>query len=71
MQDPTMDDLRSWRSLNDYLKTASEKEMLAALDLERAHQRRLQFLNRIHGAYNKARFKRERNELAAVSLRSA
>jgi hypothetical protein len=58
-------DLRSWRQLNAVLKEASEDACNELLTMEKHGQARLQFLNRIHGAYNKRRYERERLELAS------
>lgn len=65
-----IDDLRSWRTLNDFLKTADEEDMERALKCEKGGEARLQFLNRIHGAYNKARYARERMEIAKIAKRN-
>lgn len=63
----TNHDLRSWRSLNEVLRIANEDQCEHLLGLERTGEGRLQFMNRIHGAYNKKRFARERNALIKVA----
>lgn len=63
MSEVNESDLRSWRSLNEVLRTANEDQCNHLLGLEMNGEGRLQFMNRIHGAYNKRRFARERKQL--------
>ena len=53
----------SWRELNKKLNLLSESEVLALLNAERAGQRRVTFLERLHQRYTALRTARERIEL--------
>lgn len=55
--------LKNWATLNAVLQDLSEKECEELLTNERNGQRRLQFLLRLYGRYNKLRSQRERNTL--------
>lgn len=61
------DSLKTWNSLNTALQSddVDEDECLRLLKIERAGQRRLQFMLRLYGRYNKLRTERERREIAA------
>ena len=63
------DALNTWKSLNEALQSdeTGEEECLRLLQVERKNQRRLQFMLRLYGRYNKLRTERERRELAAVA----
>lgn len=61
------DDLQNWRTLNAALKECTEEECAKLLQMEQDEQARAQFLNRIHGTFNKRRYARERIELARVA----
>lgn len=54
---------RTWKSLNEFLSAATEDQANALLQRERAGSRRLQFMIRCYGRYNKLRQERERKEL--------
>ncbi len=53
----------NWTELNRALLTASEEGCAALLATELAGPRRVAFLLRIHGRFNKLRARREREEL--------
>ena len=53
----------NWRDLNKKLNLLSESEVLALLNAERAGQRRVTFLERLHQRYTALRTARERIEL--------
>ena len=53
----------TWRSLNDYLPTLSEEEVLGMLNNERQTLKRVSVLERMHQRYNTLRVARERLEL--------
>lgn len=60
----SVDDLKNWRALNAALKECGEEECAKLLEMEKIGEARLQFLSRIHGAFNKRRYERERLEIA-------
>lgn len=64
------DDLKNWRTLNAALRNCNEEDCSALLALERRGEARLQFLTRIHGAFNKRRYERERLEITKQAKRS-
>ena len=53
----------TWRSLNADLKTLDEALVLEMLTEERANQRRVSVLERLHQRYNTLRVSRERIEI--------
>ena len=53
----------NWRDLNKKLNLLSESEVLELLNAERAGQRRVTFLERLHQRYTALRTARERIEL--------
>ena len=53
----------NWRELNKKLNLLSESEVLALLNAERAGQRRVTFLERLHQRYTMLRCERERREI--------
>lgn len=53
----------NWRELNRKLSSFSEAEVLAMLNEERAGQRRVTILERLHQRYTMLRAARERIEL--------
>jgi len=53
----------NWRKLNKELALLTEAEVLALLDSERAGQRRVSILERLHQRYTALRTARERVEL--------
>ena len=53
----------NWRELNKKLNLLSESEVLELLNAERAGQRRVTFLERLHQRYTALRTARERIEL--------
>lgn len=55
--------LKSWRSLNHSLNLKSEAEVLELMEYERANERRLSVLQRLHQRYNSLRVSRERIEI--------
>lgn len=61
--------LSTWKSLNEELQKdeMTEEECLRLLNIERKGQRRLQFMLRLFGRYNKLRAERERREIAAIA----
>lgn len=55
--------LKTWTGLNDYLRSASETQCAELLEKEDKGKRRVQFLLRIYGRYNRIRSDRERRAL--------
>lgn len=55
--------LANWPGLNEALRAATEEEAAALLRAERGGKRRVQYLMRIHGRFNRERARRERAEL--------
>jgi hypothetical protein len=55
--------LSTWRSINHTLSSKTEEEVLQMLNEERAGQRRITILERLHQRYNTLRVARERIEL--------
>ena len=55
--------LKSWRSLNAGLYQRDEQQVGELLAYERANERRLSVLHRLHQRYNTLRVSRERVEL--------
>jgi hypothetical protein len=55
--------MTTWRSLNAELRTLDEATVFAMLEYERANQRRVSVLQRLHQRYNTLRVSRERIEL--------
>ena len=55
--------MSTWRSINHTLSSKTEAEVLQMLNEERAGQRRLTILARLHQRYNTLRVARERIEL--------
>ena len=53
----------TWRSVNDYLHTLSEDEVLQMLDEERSTHKRVSMLERLHQRYSSLRTTRERLEI--------
>ena len=53
----------NWRERNKKLNLLSESEVLKLLEAERAGQRRVTFLERLHQRYTALRTARERVEL--------
>jgi hypothetical protein len=61
--------LITWRRLNEYMATFSEEEIMAMLEYERTHERRVKMLLRLHQRANSLRVARERIELLKEGLR--
>lgn len=61
--------LITWRRLNEYMATYSEEEIMAMLEYERTHERRVKMLLRLHQRANSLRVARERIELLKEGLR--
>jgi hypothetical protein len=59
----------NWRDLNKRLNLLSEDEVLALLEAERAGQRRVTFLERLHQRYTALRTARERVELLQEAVK--
>ena len=59
----------TWRRLNEYMATLSEEEVMAMLEYERTHERRVKMLLRLHQRGNSLRVARERIELLKEGLR--
>ena len=55
--------MSTWRSINHTLSSKTEAEVLELLDQERAGQKRITILERLHQRYNTLRVARERIEL--------
>lgn len=61
--------LITWRRLNEYMATFSEEEIMAMLEYERTHERRVKMLLRLHQRANSLRVARERIELLKEAVR--
>ena len=61
--------LITWRRLNEYMATYTEDEIMAMLEYERTHERRVKMLLRLHQRANSLRVARERIELLKEGLR--
>ena len=59
----------TWRKLNERMATLSEDEIMAMLEYERTHERRVKMLLRLHQRANSLRVARERIELLKEGLR--
>mgnify|MGYP003652280470 FL=1 len=59
----------TWRRLNEYMATFSEEEIMAMLEYERTHERRVKMLLRLHQRANSLRVARERIELLKEAVR--
>ena len=59
----------TWRKLNERMATLTEDEVMAMLEYERTHQRRVKMLLRLHQRANSLRVARERIELLKEGLR--
>ena len=59
----------TWRKLNETMATLSEDEVMAMLEYERTHQRRVKMLLRLHQRANSLRVARERIELLKEAVR--
>ena len=59
----------TWRKLNESMATLSEDEVVAMLEYERTHERRVKMLLRLHQRANSLRVARERVELLKEGLR--
>jgi len=59
----------TWRKLNENMATLSEDEIMAMLEYERTHERRVKMLLRLHQLANSLRVARERIELLKEGLR--
>ncbi len=58
--------LQNWQALNERIKSMSEEELYSALNTEMSHDRRRQFVIRLHARHTKIKAAREREELLAV-----
>ena len=61
--------LITWRRLNEYMATYTEEEVMAMLEYERTHDRRVKMLLRLHQRANSLRVARERIELLKEAVR--
>ena len=59
----------TWRRLNEYMATYTEKEIMDMLEYERTHDRRVKMLLRLHQRANSLRVARERIELLKEGVR--
>ena len=59
----------TWRKLNERMATLSEDEIMAMLEYERTHERRVKMLLRLHQRANSLRVARERIELLKEAVR--
>ena len=59
----------TWRKLNERMATLTEDEVMAMLEYERTHERRVKMLLRLHQRANSLRVARERVELLKEGLR--
>jgi hypothetical protein len=61
--------LITWRKLNENMATLTEEEIMAMLEYERTHERRVKMLLRLHQRANSLRVARERIELLKEGLK--
>ncbi len=54
---------RTWREMVEFTNSATEDELWEAIDYEREHEGRVQYILRFHGRANILRMARERKEL--------
>jgi hypothetical protein len=59
----------TWRKLNETMATLTEEEIMAMLEYERTHERRVKMLLRLHQRANSLRVARERIELLKEGVR--
>ncbi len=59
----------TWRSLNDEISGMNENQVLALLNKERAGERRVSMLQRLHQRYTSLRAARERVEILGEAER--
>ncbi len=59
----------TWRKLNERMATLTEEEVMAMLEYERTHERRVKMLLRLHQRVNSLRVARERIELLKEGVR--
>ena len=59
----------TWRKLNENMATLTEDEVMAMLEYERTHARRVKMLLRLHQRANSLRVARERIELLKEGVR--
>ena len=61
--------LITWRRLNETMSSLTEEEIMAMLEYERTHERRVKMLLRLHQRANSLRVARERIELLKEAVR--
>ena len=59
----------TWRKLNENMASLTEDEVVAMLEYERTHARRVKMLLRLHQRANSLRVARERIELLKEGVR--
>jgi len=59
----------TWRKLNENMASLTEEEIMAMLEYERTHDRRVKMLLRLHQRANSLRVARERIELLKEGVR--
>ena len=59
----------TWRKLNENMASLTEDEIVAMLEYERTHDRRVKMLLRLHQRANSLRVARERIELLKEGVR--
>ena len=59
----------TWRKLNENMASLTEDEVMAMLEYERTHERRVKMLLRLHQRVNSLRVARERIELLKEAVR--
>ena len=59
----------TWRKLNENMASLTEDEVMAMLEYERTHARRVKMLLRLHQRANSLRVARERIELLKEAVR--
>ena len=59
----------TWRKLNENMASLTEDEIVAMLEYERTHARRVKMLLRLHQRANSLRVARERIELLKEGVR--
>ena len=59
----------TWRKLNENMASLTEDEVMAMLEYERTHERRVKMLLRLHQRANSLRVARERIQLLKEAVR--
>lgn len=57
--------LKTWKALNDFVRSATEAQCTHLITVERAGRKRKMFLLRLHSRFNLLRGRREKKALVA------